>query len=171
MTNWVQELRNLRACSNAIEYAKTLGHLDSQATWEKYNRGDWMLWLLGKSEVDRKTLVLAACQCARLSLKFMEKEELRPLKAIETAENWARDGGVTLAEVANVVNTDATYAATDPYNDAAYAAIDAASAAAYTAIDSTAAAVASTSTAEAARTDTLEKCAEIVREFFPNSPI
>ena len=104
-----------------------------------------MLWLLGRlsgkpESESRKKLVLAACQCARLALPYVKKGEARPLKAIETAEAWARgEAGITLGDVRKAAA-------------AAYAAY-AASAVAY-----------------AARVSTLRECADIVRQSYPVAP-
>ena len=80
--------------------------LDSlEEAWQKCERGDWMLWLAGKlsgspDSDSRKKVVLASCQCARLALKYVKAGELRPQKAIETAEAWARgDPDITLKDV------------------------------------------------------------------------
>ena len=55
----------------------------------------------GNSESDsRKKVVLAACQCARLALKYVKSGEERPLKAIEITEAWTRgEGNITLSDV------------------------------------------------------------------------
>jgi len=48
----------------------------------------------------RRPLVLAACECARLALPYVRKDETRPLAAIEMAERWASgEEGVTLEQV------------------------------------------------------------------------
>jgi hypothetical protein len=71
--------------------------------WDTCERGDWLLWfcahMIGKSGwPTHEQLVLASCQCARLSLTHLKSGDLRPLKAIETAEAWVR-GGATLEQV------------------------------------------------------------------------
>lgn len=63
-----------------------------------------MLWLAGRvsgdrESAERKRLVLCACACARTVLRYVQDGELRPLRAIETTERWAREEGATLAEV------------------------------------------------------------------------
>ena len=137
---YIEELKKLGACSEAIEAAGK--YTTSQKLWDDCNRGDWMLWLIARTQHDRKQLVLAACACARLSLKYVPAGDDRPRIAIETAEKWARDEGSTLDEVR--------------------AASAAAFAAAYAAAYATAAAE-----AFAAKNKTLKKCADIVRGFFP----
>jgi hypothetical protein len=85
---------------------------------------------------DRKEGVRAACLCAREALRYVPAGELRPLRAIETAEAWTR-GEATIAQVRAARDeawaADAAYAAyAADAADAAYAA-DAADAAAYAA--------------------------------------
>ena len=53
--------------------------------WNACDRGDWLLWLAASAGVDRRLVVLAACDCARLALKHVPKGENRPRIAIETA--------------------------------------------------------------------------------------
>ena len=125
-------LKRRGACEDAVLWAKDYATLPE--AWAACPRGDWMLWLAAKAKLcSRQELVLAACECARLSLVHVRKGELRPLKAIETAEAWAR-GEVPLEDVRSA---------------AAYAADAAADAAAAAAAD--------------ARSKTLATCADIVR--------
>src|SRR3990170_2573765 len=111
--NWVTQLVKLRACREALEWVRDYQSLDD--AWQHCERGDWMLWLAGKlsgnSESDsRKKVVLAACQCARLALKYVKSGEERPLKAIEITEAWTRgEGNITLSDVREAA--DAAYAA------------------------------------------------------------
>ena len=151
MKSWLMGIKRLKACNEAIEWGKQFDTLGE--AWQKCERGEWMLWLLGKlsgkpGSDSRKKLVLAACGCARLSLPYVPKGEIRPLRAIETAEAWARgDAGITL----QMVKAAAAYAA--------YAA----AAGAY-------AAYAAHAAYAAARKATLKKCADIVRQHYPEAP-
>lgn len=131
------------ACAEAREWAKPYKTLSD--AWAACERGDWMLWLAAQAGLcSRQELVLAACACARLALPHVPDGEVRPLRAIETAEAWARgDTGVEVVCLA----AHAAYAA--------YA-YDAADAAAYAA-DATAYAWRKT------RSETLKRCADIVR--------
>ena len=163
MKNHITYLKRLNACREAVEWAKDYPTL--QQAWNNCERGDWMLWLAGKQSgtpetKSRKKLVLAACKCARLSLKHVPKGERRPIKAIQTAEKWANgDSSITLQDVRNAA--DAADAA-DAAAYAAYAAADAADAAA----DAAAAAAAASAAADA-RSKVLKKCADIVRKDYP----
>ena len=164
--NSQQILRFLSACSESEEWA---GSRTPQEAWEACPRGDWLLWLAGKLEIDRKLLVLAACDCARLALPFVPEGEQRPLKAIETAEAWTR-GEASLEEVKAAA--DAARASANAAYAAAYTAYTAntAYAAAYAAVDAANAAnavYAANAAAYAADADakakTQQKCAELVR--------
>lgn len=142
--HWSSKLVKLHACQEAVDYAKE--HKTLQSAWDACERGDWMLWLLGKlsgkpESQSRRDLVLMACACARLSLKHLPQNEKRPLLAIQTAERWAkREKEVSLDDVRNAA------AAADAADDAAYA-------------------------AHAARKHTLSKCADIVRKMHSKAPV
>jgi hypothetical protein len=140
MKNWIRRIERLGACEEALEWCEDYDSF--QKAWQACERGDWMLWLMGKKtegrgSEKRKLLVLASCKCARLALPYVKAEETRPLKAIETAEAWAKDkDGTTLADVwayaAAAADADA-YAATAAAYAAAYAATAANAAAAFAA--------------------------------------
>lgn len=150
---WIDGLTALRACNEAVIWARGYDSLD--AAWAACERGDWMLWLLGRlsdePESDaRKKLVLCACACARTALPFVRAREERPLRCIKTAEKWAR-GEATIDEVREARR--AAYAAAAAYADADAAAAYAAAAAA------------------AARYQSLKACADIVRAHYPQAPV
>ena len=172
MKKHIDYLNKLRACGDAVEYAD--GFKSMQDVWGNCERGDWMLWLLGEQAgkpgtKSRKKLVLTACKCARLALKYVPKGEKRPLKAIQAAEKYAKGiGNVSLQDVRAAVAAAVAVAVADA--DAAYAAAAAAAAAyaadaAYAAAD---AAYAAADAAAAARADALKQCAAIVRQHFPD---
>ena len=190
MKNWTKPLRGMRACTDALEWCE--GYKSLAEAWDECKRGDWMLWLLGKlsgesESPERKKVVLAACQCARLALPHVKAGELRPLKAIETAEAWARgEDNITLKDVrkaAAYAADSVAYAASAAYYAAAYAADAAAAAASAASADDASAAAASAADAAYyaayANTDTyaadarllvLDKCADIVRKHYPVAP-
>ena len=119
-------LVELNACPEAVDWAST--QESPASAWRDCQRGDWMLWLVGRLSgkpggVKRRRLVLCACECARLALKYVKAGEDRPRLAIEAAEKWARHEGPTLDDVR----------AAAAYADAATAAYAAAAAAAYAA--------------------------------------
>jgi len=83
-------LVSLHACNEAQAFAADYPTIE--AAWHACHRGDWLLWLAGRVNIPRPMLVLAACACAREALIHVPAGEFRPLKAIETAEAWARSG-------------------------------------------------------------------------------
>jgi hypothetical protein len=149
-----------------------------------------MMWLAATLGVRRQSVVLAACECARLVAT--RAKDPRVLACIETTERWAH-GKATPEEVrqARHAAADAYAAAYAAYADAAYAdaaaaaaadaaaadaayadaaAAAAAAAAAYAAAD---AAYAAADVAYAAAADAREKvllmCAVIVRRRLTRS--
>ena len=54
-------LTELGACHEAVKWA---GRKTHKKAWETCKRGEWLLWIAGKVDIDRKLLVLAACACA-----------------------------------------------------------------------------------------------------------
>jgi hypothetical protein len=132
------QLIRLKACSDAVEW---VGERTLEQAWADCERGDWMLWLAARAAVRRQDIVLAACDCARLALRYVPEGEHRPRVAIATAEAWAV-GVATMDEVR------AAYAAAY----AAYAAAAAADAAA-----------AYAAAAAASRQATRAECAALVR--------
>jgi hypothetical protein len=179
----IDQLHEMNACLEAVAWAKTQS--GPVSAWRSCQRGDWMLWLAGKlyrSTEDRKRLVLAACECARLSLPYVPQGEMRPLRAIETAEKWARGEGATINDVrkAAAAAYAAYYAADAAYAAAAYAAYYAAYAAYYAADAAYYAADAATYTATSAASDAayaasyteaLAQCADIVRKHYCAAPL
>jgi len=188
LKNWIKTLKEMGACGNALAWCK--GYESLAEAWADCQRGDWMLWLLGKlsdkpESVSHKKLVLVACQCARLALPYAKEGELRPLRAIEVTEAWARgEKGIRREDVRSAADAaDAAYAAAaSTYSAAAYAA-DAAAHAAHGAHAASAAecaaaaadaahatAYAATYAANTSRISILEKCADIVRDYYPVAP-
>ena len=187
MKKYVEKLKKLNACQDAIEYSEKFSTL--QKAWNECNRGDWMLWLLGRlsgppDSESRKHVVLIACKCARLSLKYIPKDEKRPLEAIQTTEKYS-NGKATFEEVkkafAAATAAFAASTASDSAAASASATAFAASTAAFaasTASDSAAASAtafaasatasaAASATAASVKEDILKKCSNIVRKYHP----
>ena len=107
----VELLRSKRACTEAIDWTAARHKMTPARMWATCPRGDWMLWIAGRVDIDRRLLVRAACDCARLSLKYVKKGEKRPLVAIQTAEKWCQ-GKATIKSVRSASDAaDAAYAA------------------------------------------------------------
>ena len=75
----------------------------------------WNQWAdAGKLDIDRKVLVLPACECVRLALVHIPAGEDRPRLAIETAEKWAHgDPAVTLTMVRAAASAASAASAAD----------------------------------------------------------
>jgi len=178
----IRALKSLGACDSAIEFASQFETLD--AAWQACERGDWMLWLVGKTTKgkpwsdERKLLVKCAMECAEtVKHLWSESQKTKVEAAVTVIKNWCdgnalvEDAQQARLELKNIaVAADAAYAAAAyaaAYAAAAYAAAYAAAAAAYAAADAAAyAAIA----AAAAADDVQKKCADIVRSHFPHAP-
>ena len=166
MTHWSDALRGLGACDDGIEWAAT--QPDADTAWRTCTRGDWMMWLIGRRHCERETLehralVAIACECARLALPHVLPGEMRPLRAIEAAERYARGEAISREELLDAAYTDADAA----YAAAAYASAAAADAARASAARASAAAYAADA---AARASTRAQCADIERRHVPQIP-
>jgi hypothetical protein len=194
MTTWYRKLEAVGACKEAVEWAKSQPSFAE--AWETCERGDWMLWLAGimigvPGWPTHQQVVLAACDCAELSLKYVPEGKDRPMLAIETARKWtqgnaslgevraayayAADAAAAAAYAAAYAAAAAAYAAANAaayaaYGDAvyaAYAADAAANAAADDAADDAAdAAYAAAADAADARAKTSKECADIARKHL-----
>jgi hypothetical protein len=110
-TLFQRQLAKFGACSEAREW---VGDKTARVAWETCERPDWLFWLANAVGVDRKTIVLAACACARTALRFVPEGEVRHLQAIELAERCARgDSSVTLEDVRRAASASASAAAYD----------------------------------------------------------
>ena len=159
----IKKLNKMLACKEAVKWAKE--QPNKQAAWDSCERGEWLLWLLGKlseksESQKRKKLVLCACDCATLAIKHSRKNRKVCEKAIQTTRAWTT-GKATIIEVRNAAAAADAAAA---YYAAYYAAAAAASAAADAAYYGYAV------YAAVARTKILKKCADIVRKHYPIAP-
>lgn len=91
-------LEGLNACEEALKWYGSQNWATLEEAWNNCPRGDWLLWLCAKLDIDRKLLVRSACSIARTVLKYVPAGEDRPLKAIEAAEAWCA-GKATLQQV------------------------------------------------------------------------
>jgi hypothetical protein len=181
-------LIDMRACGweDDSESVGWVGRKSLRTAWRLCDRGNWMMWLAGRVDVDRRLLVLAACDCARLALRHARGPGA--LHAIETAEAWTR-GEATIVQVRTAAYASAragraaayAYARASRANSAAYAAADAAAYAAYDSTYAYAAAdaaqhaaiayVAATFAEHVVCVDTLGTCADLVRKRISVSTI
>lgn len=86
-------LRRLHACAEAREWVDgTPG--TPEELWSTCRRGDWLLWLAMRAGVDRRVVVLAACDCADLG----RGTDGVARDLLEVTRRWAR-GEATEREV------------------------------------------------------------------------
>jgi len=166
MTN--EELRLFVARQpDTWKFSEWLGDRDSARMWAECERPDWLLWWAGQV-VPRQELVLAACDCAELALRFVPANEDRPRLAIDAARRWAR-GEATVDEV-RAARAAAGYASAAYYAgaDADYYAADAAAAAAAATVLAAEAAAAAVDAA--ARAAYAEMC-RLIRSRWPECPL
>ena len=140
-------LIKLNACNEAREWAS---NKSIDEIWATCHRGDWMLWLARKLDIDKRVLTLAKGHCAN-TVRHLMKDE-RSIAAVDMAIKYG-EGNATDSELAAAA--DAAYDATAAYAAAAYAA------------DAAAAAAAAYAAAYAARTKSQQETAEICRKYIP----
>lgn len=83
-------LSDYQPCPEALVWARKYG-IDYDRAWHECEQGNWLLWIASNLGVDRKKIVLAAGDCARLALTSVPEGEDRPRLAIEAAEKWVRE--------------------------------------------------------------------------------
>ena len=169
-------LTELNACEDARQWAsdKTLETIISDC-----HRGDWLLWLAQKVDIDIRLLTLAKARCAKTVYHLMNDDRSR--KAVDVAERFglglATKEELAYAADAAYADSAAAYAAYAAAYSAADAAYFAASYAAYSAADAadadsaayadyaySAAAYADS----AAKSENLKLTADICRDVFAN---
>jgi hypothetical protein len=124
-------LQTLHACEESVIWA---GDKTIEQVVHECHRGDWILWLAQRCDVELKPLTLAKAHCAN-TVRHLMKDE-RSIKAVDVAIAFGH-GRATLDELNEVYP-----AAADAYDTAADAAkaADTAKAAAYAAASAAAAA-------------------------------
>ena len=142
------ELEKTGACKEAIFYVRTQKNYEE--AWYNCSRGDWMLWIAAKLQIDKRLLTLTKGKCAATVLRLMKDK--RSKKAVKAAIDYGH-GLIGDEELKNAADAayDAAYAAYAAY-DAAYAAYAAYAAAA--------------ADAAAAKKESLKRSAEFCREIL-----
>jgi len=159
------ELEKTGACKEAIFYVRTQKNYEE--AWYNCSRGDWMLWIAAKLQIDKRLLTLTKGKCAATVLRLMKDK--RSKKAVKAAIDYGH-GLIGDEELKNAADAayDAAYAAYAAY-DAAYAAYAAYAAAADAAADAAAAydaADAYAAATDAAREKNLQETADICRDLL-----
>ena len=155
ITTKQMEIEKFNPCREALVFRSQYSSF--KEAWEACPRGDWMLWIAQKLEVDLMPMTKAKALCA-LTVRHLMKDP-RSINACEVALRFA-DGLATRDELDNAA--DAADAADASAADAAYAAAVAAAAyAAYAAAKADAYAA-----SNAAKIDNQNKTADICREVL-----
>ena len=130
-----EQLLKQSPCGDGLAFAKSL-NFDFAKIYETCERGDWLIWLLRKTNaIDKQQAVLLACEFAEHILDIYEKrnpKDNRPRLAIENAREWVKNPTEEnrvkcRTDAAEAAEAAATYAAATA--DAAAATADAAYAA------------------------------------------
>ena len=180
-----EQLLNLHPCHSGLAFAESC-NFDCSKIYETCERGDWLIWLLLKTNVITKLqAVNLACECAEHVLSIYEKKcpsDKRPRQAIEAAREWSKNpteenqakcrtaadaayayDAAAYAAYAAAAAAYAAYAAA-----AAYAYVAAAAAAADADADAAYAAYAAAAAAAAAAGAECKWQADKIREIIPN---
>lgn len=162
-------LFGLDACSPALDWAATQPNL--RAAWAACQRGDWLLWLATRLNVPRERIVLAGTDHSREVLHLVPDDVDEPRVAVETAELWAL-GEATIEEVREArdhcrARRRGMYASSAAAVEAAELVAAAVAELAATVAFADADADAASADADAARSASLARSADIVREWIP----
>ena len=171
MKTFQELLSDLNACSDAREWA---GNRTIEQVVNDCHRGDWLLWLAARINIDRHKLVLSAGKCAETVMHLMtdDRSKIAVKAAIDFAEGRINHDQLNAAALAAAADAAAAAAARAAAAAAAYAAAraaDAAAAAAARAADAAAdaaAAYAAAAYAASAAAQNRMLTANIVREVL-----
>jgi hypothetical protein len=117
-------LIEILACSEARDWA---GDMCIEDVVSKCHRGDWLLWLAKKVNVELKPFTLAKARCAKTVIHLMEDQ--RSIDAVNLAEKFGLTDEVSLEDLKNAADAAAdaadnaaSYAAYADHTAASYAA-------------------------------------------------
>ena len=74
----------------AAEWSRGMTWLDA---WEACHDPRWLMQAAASVRVDRRAVVMAACGCAKLTMRFVSAGEARPRRAVLAAQRWASGAG------------------------------------------------------------------------------
>ena len=167
-----QEIRGFHPCSAGLGFA-AVRKFDLYRVWQECERGDWLIWLLDKTNnIDKAIAVRLAIECARHVLPIYEVKspgDKRPREAIQAAEKWSNQPTEENKKFASAAAYYSAYSAAAAAAAAASAATYASAAAAAAAAASAAAASAYAAAAAAAAGQKEQTWqANKIRELIPN---
>ena len=181
------KLKRLGACEEAVTFSK--GFKSAQTAWDACERGDWMLWLIGRKITcapwtdGRKKILACAMDCAETAKNLWPAAKRDAIAGhMTTLRRWIKGKATTDEAIEarqGLHDGGGTAAAGDIYADAACDAVGAVAgddvhesayyAVAYYAVAYAAAAYGA-GPKEAGRIKILKRCAVIVRKHFPKPP-
>ena len=85
LLNWLQINK---ACDPSIQWIKQNNIQSLEEAWNVCERGDWLLWMATKLNVDKRKLVLCAALCAHTVVQRMQ--DARSRDAVRVAFLWGR---------------------------------------------------------------------------------
>ena len=92
------KLEKTGACKEAIFYVRTQKNYEE--AWNNCPRGDWMLWIADKLQINKRLLTLAKGKCAATVLHLMQDE--RSKDAVQAAIDYG-NGLISDEELKNAV--------------------------------------------------------------------
>lgn len=156
-------LYRLGACYEAQDWLNANPSLTPEQVWARCERLDWLLWLAGRVEVDRRAIVLAECDCAELTAPYWTEDSiLACVWAIDVARRWV----LGEAEIEEMWAARSAVYAAYAVTDVAAAAAAAAAYAAYAA-NATDATDATDAANAYARTGVERECCDLIRVRIP----
>ena len=104
-SHWSRKLHALGACRDAVEWAGT--QPSYAVAWKACPRGDWLLWLLGRTagefgSASHRGMVGAASACARTALSIFEAarpSDGRVRGCLDLLDRYAAGEAVTRAQI------------------------------------------------------------------------
>lgn len=118
-------LARLGACLEAVEWMRCRAGQPGglAATWEACERGDWLAWLAGalhrRGLIERRPLVLIACDCAERALRREREAGREPDPRLWRALEVARDEHSTPEQIQQATREAWNAALVAPYAIAA----------------------------------------------------
>ena len=83
---WLQENK---ACGSSILWIEEKNIQSLEEAWNICERGDWLLWMATKLNIDKRRLVLCAALCAHTVIQYMQDSRSR--NAVRIAFLWGRE--------------------------------------------------------------------------------
>lgn len=75
------DINQFKPCEDGLEYYNS--HPDFETAWNNCERGDWMLWMAKRLNVDDRVFTLARAHCANTVRHLMK--DVRSLDAVDAA--------------------------------------------------------------------------------------